>query len=157
MAAPFPTNEMTIQRLAITDVAVLKDLLDVYSDAFEMPGFIPPPANHLASLLEDNKIIFLAAVYETKVIGGLTAYILPSVYYAGSEAYLYDLAVATAWQRQGIGTALLAALKEHCAHMGIREVFVQADRPDRHAIDFYTRNGGIPEDVIHFTYTIRPK
>jgi aminoglycoside 3-N-acetyltransferase I len=88
------------------------------------------------------------------VIGGLTAYILPSLYYPGSEAYLYDLAVAAPWKRQGIGTALLKALKEHGTPVDIKEIFVQADRPDQHAIDFYTPNGGIPGDVIHFSFAV---
>src|SRR5579871_1423699 len=131
MAESFSISEIVIQRLIMTDTPRLNGLLEVYREAFGMAEFIPPPAAYLANLLQDRTVVVLTADLHDRVIGGLTAYILPSLYYPASEAYLYDLAVGTPWQRQGVGTALLAALKEHCAHISIKEIFVQADRPDK--------------------------
>jgi aminoglycoside 3-N-acetyltransferase I len=99
-------------------------------------------------------MLFLVATRKGKVVGSLTAFTLPSVYYPASELYIYDFAVRPACQRQGIGTAMLKELRDHCTRSGIKEIFVQADRPDHHAIEFYQKNGGTPEDVIHFSFDV---
>jgi hypothetical protein len=37
----------------------------------------------------------------------------------------------------------------------VEEVFVQADQPDEHAIEFYHAMGGIAEQVVHFYYPLQ--
>jgi aminoglycoside 3-N-acetyltransferase I len=140
--------------LTTTDYHQLTELLDVYKEAFGLTDFRQPPADYLKTLLHHPTMLFLVATRNGKVVGGLTAFTLPSVYYPASELYIYDLAIRPKNQRQGIGTALLKELREHCTRSGIKEIFVQADRPDRHAIEFYRKNGGTPEDVIHFSFDV---
>lgn len=137
------------------DLGHLIDLLKIYEDVFEMRDFKSPDSNYLVSLLSDNKIIFYVAIVDDKVVGGLTAYILPSVYFPSSEVYIYDLAVISEYRRRGIGKELLAALKDYCIIMQVKEIFVQADLEDQHAIDFYNATGGKPERVVHFTYDMK--
>jgi aminoglycoside 3-N-acetyltransferase I len=144
--------DTTIIKLDAADARLLSDLLDVYEEAFGLTEYIRPPSGYLDQLLHHPMVTFLVAQYEDRVIGGLTAYTLPSVYFPASEVYLYDLAIQPAFQRRGIGIRLLDELKAHCIQANIREIFVQADLPDKHAIDFYLRNGGIPENVIHFSF-----
>lgn len=139
------------------DLPLLSELLDVYQEAFGMTDFVKPPPNHLADLLQHTAMFFLAAHDDQRVVGGLTAFTLPSTYYRGSEIYIYDFAVLPAWHRRGIGTHLLQELKAFGLRSDVKEIFVQADRPDRHAIDFYLKNGGIPEDVMHFSFPLQPE
>jgi ribosomal protein S18 acetylase RimI-like enzyme len=147
-----PDRHITIKKLTPTDLPLLTELLDVYKEAFALSEFRQPSIDYLQGLLEHPTTLFFVAADNEKTVGGLTAFILPSVYYPASELYIYDFAIRPAYQRQGIGTALLQELKAYCTRSGIREIFVQADRPDHYAIAFYEKNGGTPEDVIHFSF-----
>ncbi len=142
-------------KLTNRDLHKLLQLVALYEEVFGVKQVTFPHASHLQTLLEDNHILFYAAILEGQVIGGLTAYVLPSVYFESSEVYLYDLAVKSDYQRKGIGRELLSRLNAGCAQLGYREVFVQADTEDAHAIDFYHATGGLPENVIHFSYNLQ--
>ncbi len=143
------------QKLNTSEIGKLTELVGLYERVFEMQDFQLPPQDYLQSLLENDQIVFYVAVDdEGIVIGGLTAYMLPSVYYSASEVYIYDLAVENAWQRMGIGRNLIEALKNYGKSLGCKYIFVQADLVDQHAIDFYHSTGGIKEDVVHFDYRL---
>ena len=91
---------------------------------------------------------------DKKVVGGLTAHVLPLTYFPSSEVYVYDLAVETEFQRKGIGRQLINSLKEYRAGLHFKEVFVQADLEDGHALEFYRATGGMAESVVHFSYAL---
>jgi aminoglycoside 3-N-acetyltransferase I len=143
-----------MKNILLTTPLELTRLLEIYREVFELPHFVIPPEPHLRSLLDNQAIIFLAAFEGKQMVGGLTAYILPSVYAEKPEMYLYDLAIRTAFQRRGIGRELLAALKEHARARNVSEIYVQADIADAGALAFYRATGGIEEDVRHFGYTV---
>ena len=88
------------------------------------------------------------------MIGGLTALILPSVYFSpGTGVFIYDLVDIKRNNNADNGTLTVTGVgRDHCTKAGVREIFVQADRMDKHAsIDFLDlENGWLPEDVIHF-------
>lgn len=149
-----PFYTMNIIRLTEQDRPRLSGLIKLYEQVFEMKPFAVPPAEYLEALLKDPGIIFFVAEEQEKIVGGLTAHVLHSVYFASAEVYVYDLAVSAELQRKGIGSQLMTALQAYCRQQGYREVFVQADRPDQHALNFYQKTGGLPEDVIHFTYPL---
>jgi len=74
-------------------------------------------------------------------------------YYSTSPlVYIFDLAVKTEFQRQGIGKMLIAGNNSHCMAIGAEAVMVQADEPDEHAIEFYLSTGAKAGKVIHFEY-----
>ena len=143
------------KKLEIGDLDRLTELIKVYEKVFEMEDFILPDAEYLQSLLEKETVIFYVAMIDNEVVGGLTAHVLPSTYFPSSEVYIYDLAVETEFQRKGIGRQLINSLKEYCANLRLKEVFVQADLEDQHAIDFYQATGGIAESVVHFSYELK--
>ncbi|MBO9596154.1 MAG: GNAT family N-acetyltransferase [Niabella sp.] len=138
-------------QLARHDEVFLKELFHLYIEVFETPHR-PPGDAHFCRLLQEENILFFVASSNKKVIGGLTAYVLPSLYTEAGEVYLYDLAVRNDYQRLGVGRQLLSKLESWCRQHGIREFFVQADETDNHAIAFYRATGGIPEAVRHFSY-----
>ncbi|HTG56772.1 MAG TPA: GNAT family N-acetyltransferase [Niabella sp.] len=142
-------------KLAQSDTRYLYELIQVYERVFEMKNFQMPAEAYLAQLLKNDQIIFYVALSEDKhVIGGLTAYVMPSVYYAAPEVYIYDLAVEQHCQRKGVGKGLIGALQRYCKSLGCKYIFVQADLEDQHAIDFYRATGGLQEDVVHFDYVL---
>jgi|SRR6185312_5765769 len=148
-------NLITYKKLSRTDIPILTELVKTYTDVFETENFSMPNSEYFQTLLDNDNIIFCVALLGNFVIGGLTAYILPSVYYPSSQVYIYDLAVKPNMQRQGIGQKIIAFLQNCCIELGHAEIYIQADIEDQHAIDFYKATGGHPEKVIHFTYDLK--
>lgn len=147
-------EHMVYKKLGSIDLPYLKALICIYEEVFEMESFTLPTDSYLQTLLQREGLVFFVAMLEEKVIGGLTAHILPSVYFESAEVYLYDLAVQVAYQRKGVGRKLMASLSEYCKEHGYKEIFVQADLVDQHAMDFYRATGGQAERVVHFTFAL---
>lgn len=146
---------MEIKKLSPNDLPLLKDLVGLYARVFN-ENVTTPPDTHLQSLLDLNHTFFFVALDEARVMGGLTAHVLPSVYFPASLVYVYDIAVETEKQRQGIGTALMQELKNYCRALGVREIFLQADLVDDYALRFYDKiGGGREEGVVHFNFPLQ--
>ncbi|MEC4807232.1 MAG: GNAT family N-acetyltransferase [Jaaginema sp. PMC 1080.18] len=145
---------ISYKKLQSTDLDLLKKLVKLYINVFEEKNIDLPRNDYFQKLLENPNLIFLICLLENKVIGGATVHLLPSVYGDYSEAYIYDLAVATDYQRQGIGSGLLEELTRQLQSTKVREIFVQADFEDKHAMSFYQATGGQEENVRHYTYAL---
>lgn len=144
-----------IKILSYQDIHDFVELIDVFADVFEMKSFIKPDSNYLQNLLTKPNFITVIAKADHKVLGGLTAYIIDQYYSKKPVAYIYDLAVLKRCQRQGIGKALIKYLTEYCKENDFEEVFVQADRIDDYALDFYRSTKATKEeDVIQFYYSL---
>jgi aminoglycoside 3-N-acetyltransferase I len=146
---------VTVKQLSGEDLLQFRLLIQVFEEVFEMKDHQMPDDTYLLQLLKNEGFLVLVALDRDIVVGGLTAHSLPSYYIPSSEMYLYDLAVKTTFQRKGIGTRLLQALNDHCREKGYHELFVQADEADKHAIEFYRSTRGVPEKVVHFSYSLR--
>lgn len=143
-----------IQLLPSSDMDGFKELISVFASVFEMGTFKVPNDDHLKTILNSDRFFVVVARSNTKVIGGLTVYILDQYYSVKPLAYLYDLAVLPEFQRSGIGKNLVEFTKSHCIRKGFEELFVQADKVDDYALDFYrTTKPTNEEDVIHFYYS----
>ena len=149
-----PEN-IKIQKLTCRDVNKLKQLLSVFENVFEWASFTPPPEKHLHKMLESPQHLVFTALLNGMVIGGLTAYLLDEFETETSIVYIYDLAVKTEYQRQGIGQQLVKGIADYCRQQkNITEVFVQADEEDEYAVDFYRKTGGKEMKVAQFTYRL---
>jgi aminoglycoside 3-N-acetyltransferase I len=146
--------DITTKQLTAADTGLFTGLLQLFEEVFEMKGLIIPNEDYLKKLLQREDFIVFVAAYENVIVGGLTAHILPSYYSASSEIYIYDIAVKTNYQRQGIGEKLILALTEYCSKNGYQSFFVQADEKDAHALDFYHSTGGIAKNAVHFNYWV---
>ena len=140
---------MTIQHLGKTDLELFRELVRLFERVFDETGQDVP----LEGLLENPAFIAYAAIDQGKVWGGLTAYVLPSYHHSRPEVFLYDLAIDPDHQREGLGTRLIDALREHSRREGLGEVFVAAHERDKTALEFYRATGGREEKVVHFTYS----
>jgi aminoglycoside 3-N-acetyltransferase I len=146
------SHPFDIQLLGPADLPRMRQLLSVFGQAFDdEPTYTArqPDDAYLQSLLASPGFVALAARSGDEVIGGLAAYVLPKFEQARSELYLYDLAVAEAWRRQGVATALIGQLKSLAVERGVYVIFVQADLGDEPATALYTTLG-LREDVLHF-------
>jgi aminoglycoside 3-N-acetyltransferase I len=146
---------MEIRRLTGKDIDHFIELILVFEDVFEMQNFSLPQKEHLRKVLAQPGFIVFAAIEDNAVLGGLTAYTLPQYYSTKPLAYVYDLAVRKNRQRQGIGQRLIAEINRYCLEKGYEEVFVQADKVDDYALDFYRLTKPTnEEEVVHFYYTL---
>jgi aminoglycoside 3-N-acetyltransferase I len=143
----------TFRRLEPTDMPALRALRTLYADVFGEPMH-QASDDYLQGLLNDKSIVFFVAQAADAIIGGATAYHLPSLYGQHDELYIYDMAIRDEHQRQGIGSGLLDCIKDYAAIHAVSTVFVQADAVDKHARDFYLKNGGAEEDVRHYDFTV---
>ena len=143
---------MDVERLGSGQMPAMRDALRVFADAFdEEKNFFssPPSDEYLQRLLSDVHFVLLVARIDEKVVGALSAYELVKYERERSEFYIYDLAVAEAFRRQGVATALIDALKPIARAAGGWVIFVQADRVDEPAVALY-RKLGVEEQPLHF-------
>lgn len=143
-----------VHRIGDTDLALMRELNGVFSEAFEDAESYsrPPDDDYLRAVLRREETVVLVARADGRVVGGIVAYELPKLEARRSELYLYDLAVATSHRRQGIARALIAELRAIATARGISTVFVQAHPSDGPAVALY-ESLATREDVLHFDLT----
>lgn len=154
MPSPAP---ISIRTLTSDDLMLMKAMLSTFGEAFEEAetyGGARPSDAYLERLLGSSYFIALAALKNGEVVGGIAAYELNKFEQERSEIYIYDLAVASAYRRQGVATALIQELKTIAAARGAYVIFVQADLGDEPAIALYSKLG-MREDVLHFDIAVR--
>lgn len=140
------------QRLRAEDVQTLKQLLQVFGEAFgDIDAYQShvPRDEYLRSLLTKPHFIALAAVSGDRVVGGLAAYVLEKFEQERQEIYIYDLAVQEQYRRKGIATKLINELRNVARERDAYVIYVQADKVDDAAIKLY-ESVGTKEDVFHF-------
>ena len=147
-----PSQSYDFKLLEHGEVAEMRDLLRVFSEAFEDAptyGERPPSDAYLNRVLEMEHFIALVALHDGRVVGGLTAYVLDKFEQERREAYIYDLAVLKEHRRVGVATGLIQELKRIASQRGVYVIFVQADQGDEPAIRLY-ESLGKRQDVHHF-------
>lgn len=145
-------NKIEYLQLSVNNLEELSKLIKLYQNVFEMEPFQYPSHDYLEKILKNENTLFVVAKCREEIIGGLTAHELASTYFEANEVYVYDLAVHQDFQRKGIGTRLIEKLRKISCGKGDKEIFLQADFGDDYVIDFYKKIGGVPEDVIHFSF-----
>lgn len=128
------------------------DLVVLFHDVFETENEVNQ--GNIKQLLNNPNFVCLVALQHHKIIGGITAYELMSYDSPNSVMYVYDLAVQNSYQRSGIGSRLMTELFVDCRKRGIKELFVQAEEADAHAIQFYRKLGGEPVKTRQFHYSL---
>jgi len=106
--------------------------------------------------LANPDTLFLAAFWGERVCGFATAYRLQRFDPRRAEVLLYEIGVNEAFQRHGVGTALITAVKRWAQEGGADEVWVLTERDNTAAMALYAATGGIevPPGTTMFTYRI---
>jgi aminoglycoside 3-N-acetyltransferase I len=147
----------TYRQLTGADVALLKDLLRVFAEAFaEVDTYqrSVPSDEYLTRLLNKEHFIAVVAMQGKEVVGGLAAYELDKFEQERREIYIYDLAVLEEHRRKGIATGMIGALRRIAAERQVYVIFVQADLGDGPAIALY-ESLGTKETAHHFDIEVR--
>lgn len=129
------------KQLSISDLALLRDLINLFGEVFEnsetYQGSIPHEKYLQDFLSSSNHIILTAQEEAGNVVGGLVAYELEKFEQERKEIYVYDLAVSKQNQRKGVASSLFAQLKLIAKEKGAYVIFVHADKSDTSAVSFY--------------------
>ena len=148
---------ITIRRLHHGDTARLRAVNELFGRVFIQPDTYshrPPDDDWLDGLLANPGFVCLVAERaEGELVGGLCGYILKKFEQQRTELFVYDLAVAEAWRRQGIATSLFEHLRPIARAAGAWVIFVTADQGDEAAARLY-RKLGQEEFTLH--YDIQP-
>lgn len=149
------TPPLQISPLTPKDVAAFQELVRLFELVFDMDPYERSTPEQLEKLLQQAGFLVVVARLGDQIVGGLTVYTLDQYYAAKPLAYIYDLAVLPDFQRQGVGKQLIQFIQTYCKERGFEEVFVQADRVDAHALDFYrATRPTAEEEVLHFYYRL---
>jgi aminoglycoside 3-N-acetyltransferase I len=146
----------TYHQLTTSDTALLRELNRVFGEVFDDPDTYQtkaPADSYLAALLATDGFIALVVQLGSRVVGGLTAYVLPKYEQERREVYIYDLAVMPEHRRRGLATALIQKLRGIAKNIGAYVIFVQADKGDDPAIKLY-ESLGTREEVLHFDINV---
>lgn len=149
---------MTIRRLGKDDAAAMEALNALLGEVFDMPEEYSgrwPDRSALAARLDDPNIWVLVAEEAGRIIGGLTAYMLPKMEAPVSELFIYDLAIASDRQRQGVGTALLDEACRLAGAAGARLVIIEAEPDDAAPLALYRKLATSEEIAHHFNLPTR--
>jgi aminoglycoside 3-N-acetyltransferase I len=95
------------RQLTSSDVPSLKELLNVFGEAFNEPETYQsnaPSDTYLKRLLKGETFILLVAQYDNNIVGGLGGYVLEKFEQERKEIYIYDLALLKKHRRMGIAT-----------------------------------------------------
>jgi aminoglycoside 3-N-acetyltransferase I len=149
--------DIQVKKLNPKDIDKFTDLIRVFEEVFEMKNFAIPEEKHLIQLLAKEDFFVFVAVLDSKVVGGLTTYILQQYYSVSPLVFIYDVAIKTEVKRQGVGKLLISNLSGYCKDNGYEEMFVLADEADNHAIEFYRSTGATEGRVVNFNYTLNNK
>jgi aminoglycoside 3-N-acetyltransferase I len=148
---------MEIRILHSQDVGDFATLIQIFREVFENKGELPGES-YLVNLLKNPGFMVVVAKINGKVTGGLTVYILNGYYNEKPTAYIYDVGVDPAFQRQGIGKKLIAFLTTYCRENGFQEAYVEAESDDEQAIGFYRKTPFTGElQATHFTCSFSGK
>ena len=144
------------RRLTAGDAEVARRLFTLMAEVFDEASVLLSD-RYLEQLLGRPQFWAIAAFADDQLVGGVTAHALPMTTSESSELFIYDISVRSDVQRQGIGRALITALRAAAAAEGIGDLFVPADNEDTHALEFYRRLGGVAARVTFFTFAGDPE
>ncbi len=138
----------TIKPLARDDISDFRQMNQLFGDVFEMPDDYhntPPSDAYVRQLLSNGQFIGVVAIENDAVIGAAACFLNHKFEQERAELHVYDLAVANAHQKRGIGTAILHEIR-HLAHdRGAWTVTIASEPEDEVPTKLYGKLGELTE------------
>src|SRR6478735_10524557 len=92
-----------LKKLSKNEIACFRALVTLFEDVFEVENKEEVSEAYLKNLLKKTGFHVFVALYNDKVIGGITGYEIPLYYAEQTEFFIYDVGISNAFQRKGIG------------------------------------------------------
>jgi ribosomal protein S18 acetylase RimI-like enzyme len=100
------------------------------------------PRRSIANKVAMRDGLFFVAVRDNEIVGTVMAG------YDGHRGWVYSLAVAKAWRRRGVASALLRHAEIALAGRGCLKLNLQVLTQSREALAFYKAHGYAADDVV---------
>lgn len=143
---------MKVIKVQKSDTAIIHDILTKHIDDSDRRAETPNKP-HMDKLLEDDRTYLLAAVVNDEVAGYTLAYRFPSLYAVECLAYLYDIEVAVAFRRRGIGKLLVQTVLDYLKADGVKEVWLGTAVDNAEGQALFQATGGIKSGETFNDYT----
>jgi ribosomal protein S18 acetylase RimI-like enzyme len=116
-----------------------------------------PSLRHLQQFLAQDSNYLIVATAGELPVGFLTAYRMPALSCDASMVYIFEIDVAHAYRRQGIGKQMVNLLKGLCEGSDVEDIWVGTENDNIAAKRLYESTGGICSypDNCEFTYQIK--
>ena len=124
----------TFRRMTANDLAAVLEMNHTFR-----PDFITEAV--ACAFLTDHRNWLWAGITEERIIAFAYGYALDRLD-GRRMLYLHEVGVAEAYHRQGIGTAMLQALKDECRKQGFHRIFLITHQYNTAANSLYRKCGG---------------
>jgi GNAT superfamily N-acetyltransferase len=130
----------------VADAPAIAELLDAFNTEFDVasPG-VEVLCQRLDELLGGDRVFAVVDARPPRAVAVVS--LRPNVWFDGPVALLDELYVQPQHRSAGIGTALLAAVREEAQTRGVEHIEINVDEGDVDARRFYERNGFTAVDV----------
>jgi ribosomal protein S18 acetylase RimI-like enzyme len=143
---------MNIIKVGKFDLAIINDILVNHIDNSDKRE-VRPTADHLHTLLVDNRSYLFAAIEEDSVIGYALVYRFPSLYSPDYLAYLYDIEVSQLYRRNGVGRLLIEKVLEHLKADNVKELWLGTGIDNLEGQRLFSSTGAIKSEETFNDYT----
>lgn len=112
-------------------------------------------ADYLCRFLARPENFLIVATAEDQPLGYLVAYLLDRVDRDQRMMLFYEISVAAAHQRRGVGTAMIKRLQTFCRQENVMKMWVHTNKSNVAAMKLYQATGGTADrsgDEISFLY-----
>lgn len=133
------TDLMIVRSFQETDAGALEQL---WAESFPDDPAANAPALMIHSKLRVQPELLLVCSINKRLIGALMAG------FDGVRGWLYHLAVASDWQRRGVGTQLVRAAEVRLGELGCKKVNLQVRSTNAGVVAFYARLGYQVEERV---------
>ncbi|NEQ23652.1 MAG: GNAT family N-acetyltransferase [Microcoleus sp. SIO2G3] len=144
---------MSIEELSITRLTT--DEWEKAQASIMLFWDIAPSQETIVKFLSNSQNILLSAEIGNSPVGQVIGYILDRWDKDEPMLFLYSIDVAESYQRRGIGTALIEAVRKVGREQGCSESFVFTNESNPAGMQLYLSTGGKrsnPDDVVMFEY-----
>ncbi len=144
-----------IRRAALSDVPALVTLMTAFYAESGFPLPAAPAARAFETIIGDSRLgaVWLAES-ETTPIGHAVLTVSFSMEYGGLRAFVDDLYVAPSARGQGVGGALLRALRTACMAGGVRAMHVEVGPENETARRLYARADYVDSGHLLLTHPL---
>ncbi|HKO05287.1 MAG TPA: GNAT family N-acetyltransferase [Candidatus Acidoferrales bacterium] len=138
---------MKVKRLDTDDLAMLVSTVRSFKGREISAG-------HAQDFLADPRHFVIVAETGGEPVGFLLAYRLERMDRPSAKMFIYEIEVAEAHRRKGMGTSLIGAIREIVRREGLMNAFVLTNHSNEGAVAFYKSTGGRIEngDDLMFVY-----
>ena len=119
-------------------------------------GYPEPTESYFDVFLARPENVFIVATDEDEPIGYLAAYLLDRIDRQQPMVFLYEIEVASAYRRRGVGRQLIHVLKSVCRQENAMKMWVPTARSNVAATRLYASTGAAPlanDDEVTYAYS----